>query len=73
MFRLRKPLGMGSLLVKRIPNGVLTAHTEWLPGVQLRHFSPSCAVHIEDYEGWWLSGCRSSVAEHWVHKPGVLG
>ena len=23
-------------------------------------------------EGWWLSGCRSSVAEHWLHKPGVL-
>ena len=41
------------------------AHTEWLPGVRLRHFSPTCAVHIEDCEGWWLSGCRSSVAEHW--------
>ena len=37
------------------PHGVLTAHTEWLPGVQLRHFSPTCAVHIEDCEGWWLS------------------
>ena len=35
--------------------------------------SPTCAVHIEDCEGWWLSGCRSSVAEHWLHKPGVLG
>ena len=23
--------------------------------------------------GWWLSGCRSSVAEHWLHMPGVLG
>ena len=23
-----------------------------------------------DCEGWWLSGCHSSVAEHW---PGVLG
>ena len=22
-------------------------------------------VHIEDCEGWWLSGCRGSVAEHW--------
>ena len=28
-------------------------------------------VHIEDCEGWWLSGCRSSVAEHWRLKPGV--
>ena len=36
-------------------------------------FSPTCAVHIEDCEGWWLSGCRSSVAEHWLNKPGVLG
>ena len=33
----------------------------------------TCAVHIEDCGGWWLSGCRSSVAEHWLHKPGVLG
>ena len=41
--------------------------------LQLRHFSPTCAVHIEDCGGWWLSGCRSSVAEHWPHKPGVLG
>ena len=24
----------------------------------------------EDCEDWWLSGCRSSVAEHWLHKPG---
>ena len=23
--------------------------------------------------GWWLSGCHSSVAEHWLHKPSVLG
>ena len=29
--------------------------------------------HIEDCEGWWLSSCHSSVAEHWLHKPGVLG
>ena len=27
----------------------------------------------EDCEGWWLSGCRSSVAEHWLHETGVLG
>ena len=55
------------------PNRVLTAHTEWLPGVQLKHFSLTCPLRIEDCEGWWLSGCRSSVAEHWLHKPGVLG
>ena len=23
----------------------------------------TCAVHIEDCEGWWLSGCHGSVAE----------
>ena len=36
-------------------------------------FSTICAVHIEDCGGWWLSSCRNSVAEHWLHKPGVLG
>ena len=29
----------------------------------LRHFSTTCAVHIEDCGGWWLSGCCNSVAE----------
>ena len=32
-------------------------------------FSTTCAVHIEDCEGWWLSGCCGSVAEHWRLKP----
>ena len=67
---------MGPFLMERIfkltPNGVLTAHTEWLPGVRLRHFSTVCAVY-RDSEGWWLSSCRSSVTEHWLHKPGVMG
>ena len=54
------------------PNGVLTVHTG-CQVLQLRHSSPTCAVHIEDCGGWWLSGCRSSVVEHWLHKPGVLG
>ena len=35
-------------------------------------------VHVaeenkQSSEGWWLSGCRSSVAQYWLHKPGVLG
>ena len=80
-FSQSKPLSMGSPLMERIfrstPNEVLTAHTEWLPGVQLRHCNPTCAVHIEECEGWWLSGCCSSVAEHsgctsqvsWVRFP----
>ena len=28
-------------------------------------------VYIEDCGGWWLSGCRGSVAEHWQLKPEV--
>ena len=31
-------------------------------------------VHVEDCEGWWLSGCCGLVAEHWWLKPeSVLG
>ena len=68
-FRVRKLLSMGSLLMERIflstPNEV-----RWhiLSGCQVmwpRHFSTTCAVQIEDCEGWWLSVCHSSVAEHW--------
>ena len=32
-------------------------------------FSTTCAVHIEDCEGWWLSSCHGSVAEPWHLKP----
>ena len=28
-------------------------------------------IHIEDCEGWWLSCCRGSAAEHWRLKPEV--
>ena len=62
---------MGYFLMERIfrstPNGVLTAHTEWLPGVQLRHQYHLCST----YRGLWLSGCCGSVAEHWRLKPEV--
>ena len=34
-------------------------------------FSTICAVYKEDCEGWWSSGCRGSVAEHWQLKPEV--
>ena len=27
-------------------------YTEWMLGVWLRRFSPTCAVHIEKWEGW---------------------
>ena len=40
-FKARKALSMSSFLMERIfwspPNGILTAYTEWLPGVWLRH------------------------------------
>ena len=51
------------------------AHAKWLPGVQLRHLvNTTCAVQIEDCgSGGCLHGCHNSVAEHWLHKPGVLG
>ena len=29
------------------------------------------AVYTEDCEGWWSSGCRGSVAEHWGLKSEV--
>ena len=29
------------------------------------------AVYIEDCEGWWLAGCRGTMAEHWQLKPDV--
>ena len=27
--------------------------------------------HVEDCEGWWSSGCRCSVGEHWQLEPDV--
>ena len=66
VFPLARPLSLGSLLMEGIfrstPNTVLMVHTEWLPGMWLRHFSTTCGVHIkEDCGGWLLSGCHSSV------------
>ena len=55
---------MGSFLMERIlkltPNGVLTAHTEWLPGVRLRHFSTICAVYIKIVG---VGGCLVVIAQ----------
>ena len=66
---------MGSLLMEKNfrspPNGVLTAHTEWLPDVRLRHLSTTCAEYIKDcgagdcpvVVAWWQStGCTSQVS-----------
>ena len=49
------------------PNGVLRVAARCVTEA----FSTTCVVHIECCEGWWLFGCRSSVAEHWWLKPGV--
>ena len=38
---------MATTAYKKFPNGVLTAHTEWLPGVRLRHSTTTCAVHTD--------------------------
>ena len=44
LWTFRKPISMGSFLMERIfrstSNEVLTAHTEWLPGVRLRYSVP---------------------------------
>ena len=54
VFRVRKPLSMCSFLMNRIfqstINRVLTAHTEWLPGVPLRHSVPPVQY---TYRGLW--------------------
>ena len=43
----------------------VSQHPEWLLATGVFNFT---TVHIEDCEGWWLSGCHSSVTEHWLHK-----
>ena len=40
---------------------VLMAHTEWLPGVWLRHFCTTLALHIEDCDG--VGGCPVVIAQ----------
>ena len=46
----RKTLGIGSPLIEIIfwstPNGVLTAHAEWLPGVWLMQFITTCSIQL---------------------------
>ena len=63
-FRVRKTLSMGSFLTDRIfrstPNGVLTAHTEWLSGVRLRHSVPP-VQYIWRIVG--VGGCPAVVAQ----------
>ena len=74
VLRVRKPLSMGSLLMERVFQSTsmefwqhilsgCRVHVQWL-----RHFSPTCVVHIEDCEGWWLSCCHSSVVDSLVPR-----
>ena len=73
-FRVRKPLRMGTFMIERIfqstPNGILMAHTEWLPMWDWSIQYHLCRTY-RGCGGWWLSGCRGSVEEHWRLKPEV--
>ena len=50
---------------------VLNASVAQLAAIQYVPSELRCAVHIEDCQGWWLSDCRGSMAEHWRLKPEV--
>ena len=52
-------------------SSIYTAQVVLNAGCTTEAFSTTCAVYIEDCEGWWLSGCCGSVAEHWRLKPKV--
>ena len=44
---------------------------EWFLTLNAQSILPQAKntwVHIENCEGWWLSGCHGSVAEHWLLK-----
>ena len=68
---------MGSFLMERIlrstPNGVLKAHTEWLPGVQLRPLVPLAQYILKIARA---GGCLAVVAQ-WqstaAQTRGILG
>ena len=50
--------------------GLFWGHAaEWLLGVQLRHFSLTCAVHIEDCGDCWKSASQVS----WLQFPAAAG
>jgi len=49
MFRVKTLLSMGSFLMERIFRSTPNSDgTYWVAAI--------CAVHIDDWEGWWLSG-----------------
>ena len=74
-FWVTKPLSMASFsdgeIFWLIHNGALMAHTEWLPGAWLNHFSTTCAAHIEDCEGCWLPDGYSSAVRALVTQARV--
>ena len=72
----RKTLSMSSLLMERIFR--LAPNEIWwyvLSGCQV--YNQGIQYHVcSTYRGlwvWWLSGCRSSVTDHWQVKSDVLG
>ena len=42
-------------------------------GVRLRYLSTTCAICIENGEGWWSSSCCGLVAKHWRLSPKCPG
>ena len=53
-FRVGKPLSISFFpdekILRSTPSGVLTAHTEWLPGVWLRHSVPPVAYQLCNFD-----------------------
>ena len=70
--KVSKPFSMGSGENFLVDPQQSSDNTYWeAAGYGTEAFSATCAVHIEDCEGWWLSSCCGSVAEHWWLKPEV--
>ena len=55
-------------IFQSISNGVLTAHTEWLPGVQLRHSVPQGRSH----QIWSGQVGSASARTHTLGVPGGM-
>ena len=77
-------LGRQSLGIKSRTPGLCSQYSatepRWPANHQPSQSSICTAAQVElkslsrtGCEGWWLAGHRGSLAEHWLHKPGVLG
>ena len=63
--------GSHSVCAVRTPSGVDWKILSIKKEPMLSGFLTLNTVNIEDCEGWWSSGCRGSVTEHWRLKPEV--